>query len=386
MKSIKEKEQLIKMSMALGVEPDPKMVKEVLEYKQMMADVKKSSGLGNVFKEMAQIHNEPPPQQPLVIPRPPSLDEITFLFEDEVKEAPKVILEIPKPPTLEELLEQLGSVEEDVPIIEEEPKNKLIDLASTHIAKEAIKEQRAASIFQEPEIPLPQSLNDLKRKVKMLEEWITKISMTGPGSGEVNLLKLDDVDTSSIGDNKFLRFNAANNKIEFATVDGGFNSNNGTFDSNNITFDGLNFTFDQDSESIDLTNVNSNIVPTIDSTFNLGSANKRFKTLFLANNTIDLGGSLISSDGTGQISISGTGAVLPSGSKIDVGPKTERIALVGDTGSLISVVPFFTQQLGLNTIAVNFEFGANQDDFVFKNFIFVDGSGLEQAGTTQFFF
>jgi hypothetical protein len=360
MKSIKEKEQLIRMSMALGVEPDPKMVKEVLEYKQMIADVKKSSSISNVFEEMAKLNNEQPLQQPLIIPKPPSLDDISFLFEDEIKETPKPILEIPKPPTLDELLEQLGSVEE-APVVEEKPKNKLIDLASTHIAKEVMKEQRAAATFQEPEVPLPQSLNELKRKVKMLEEWITKISMTGPGSGEVNLLRLDDVDISGLADNKFLRFNAANSKIEFATVSGG-------------------------GGSVDLSNVNSNIIPTIDSEFNLGSANKRFKTLFLANNTIDLVGSLISSDGTGQISISGTGAVLPSGSKIDVGPRTERIALVGDTGAVISVVPFFTQQLGLNTIATNFEFGANPDDFVFKNFIFVDGSGLEQAGTTQFFF
>ena len=157
MKSIKEKEQLIKMSMALGVEPDPKMVKEVLEYKQMMADVKKSSSISNVFEEMSKINNEQPVQQPLIIPKPPSLDEITFLFEDEVKETPKPILEIPKPPTLDELLEQLSSIEEDAPIVEEKPKNKLIDLASTHIAKEVMKEQKAATIFQEPDVPLPKS-------------------------------------------------------------------------------------------------------------------------------------------------------------------------------------------------------------------------------------
>ena len=172
------------------------------------------------------------------------------------------------------------------------------------------------------------------------------------------MLRLDDVDTANIANERYLRYNSNTTKIEFATIDTGD----------------------------DLSNVSSNIIPTLDSTFNLGSADKRFKTLFLANTTIDLGGSLISSDGTGQISISGTGAVLPSGSKIDVGPKTERIALVGDTGAVISVVPFFTQQLGLNTIAANFEFGANPDDFVFTNFTFEDGSGLETAGITQFFF
>jgi len=365
MKSIKEKEQLIKMSLALGMEPDPKIVKEVLEYKQMMADVKKkSASVVDVFEEISKIKKEEPEpvQQVLVIPKPPSLDEISFLLEEDIVEEPKVIIDVPKPPTVEELLEQFEIVEE-APVVEEKLKNKLIDLASTHIAKEVMKEQKAAATFQEPEVPLPQSLNELKRKVKMLEEWITKISMTGPGSGEVNLLRLDDVDTSNIGDEKYLRFNSTSQKIEFATVSGGGGGG-----------------------SVDLSNVNSNIIPTIDSEFNLGSADKRFKTLFLANNTIDLGGSLISSDGTGQISISGTGAVLPSGSKIDVGPRAERIALVGDTGAVISVVPFFTQQLGLNRIAANFEFGANPDDFVFRNFTFNDGTGLEQAGFVQFYF
>jgi hypothetical protein len=140
------------------------------------------------------------------------------------------------------------------------------------------------------------------------------------------------------------------------------------------------------SNTVDIENVSSNIIPTLDSTFNLGSPDKRFKTLFLANNTIDLGGSLISSDGTGQISISGSGAVLPSGSRIDVGVRQEGIALVGDTGTVINVVPFYTQQLGLNTIATNLEFGANPDDFVFTNFTLSDGSKIRQPGIVQFYF
>lgn len=421
MKSIKEKEQLIKMSLALGMEPDPKIVKEVLEYKQIMADVKKkSASVLDVFEEISKIKiEEPEPvQQVLVIPKPPSLDEISFLLEEDVVEEPKIIVEVPKPPTVDELLEQFEIVEE-APVVEEKPKNKLIDLASTHIAKEVMKEQKAAATFQEPEVPLPQSLNELKRKVKMLEEWITKISMTGPGSGEVNLLRLDDVDTSGLANNKFLKYNSANGKIEFATVSGGGGSvdsvNGETGDvvlttanvneqdnlyftnaravsaftaGNNITIqaNGLISANISGGGSVDFENVSSNIIPTANSVFNLGAPDRRWKTLFLANNTIDLGGSLISSDGTGQIQISGSGAVLPIGSRIQVDQKQERIALVGNTGAIINVVPFFTQELGLNTIAANFEFGANPDDFVFTNFTLTNGTGLSQTGVAQFFF
>lgn len=427
MKNIKEKEQLIKMSLALGMEPDPKLVKEVLEYKQMMADIrKKSADVLEVFEELAKLKEEdvlPKKVEQLEIPKPPSLDEIAFLLEEDAAEEmfEPPLVEIPKPPTVDELLEQFEIKEEPV---EEKPKNKLIDLASSHITKEVMNEQKAATTFQQPDVPIPQTINELKRKVKMLEDWLAKVSLTGPGSGEVNLLKLDDVDTTNLANNRYLRYNAANAKLEFATVSGGggggaVDSVNGltgdvvlttanVAESGNLYFTneravnsftaGQNITIAANGlisanvsgggggGSVDFENVSSNIVPTADSVYDLGSPTNRWKTLYLANNTIDLGGSLISSDGTGQILISGAGAVLPSGSKVEVGERQGRIALVGDTGVVINVVPFYTQQIGLNTIAANFEFGANPDDYVFTNFTLSNGTGLQQAGVAQFYF
>lgn len=366
MKNIKEKEQLIKMSLALGMEPDPKIVKEVLEYKQMMANVKKkSSEVTNVFEQISKLKDEiefleksEPYVPPIVIPKPPSLDEIQFLLEEDKP----TTIEVPKPPTVEELLEQFAVEEVEELVEEEKPQNKLVDLAATHITKEVMKEQKAATTFQEPDVPVAQTITELKRKVKLLEDWLSKIALTGPGSGEVNLLRLDDVDASQLADNKYLRYNAANAKIEFATVSGGGGG------------------------AVDLGNVSSNIIPTANSVFDLGAPDRRFKTLYLANNTIDLGGSLISSDGTGQISISGAGAVLPPGSRIDIGARQEKIALVGDSGTVINTVPFYTRELGLNTIAATFQFGANPDDYVFTNFTLNNGTGLQQSGVAQFYF
>jgi hypothetical protein len=280
--------------------------------------------------------------------------------------------------------------------------------------------------FQQPEIdPMSRTLDDLRNKIKQLENWISKIASTGPGSGEVNLLRLDDVDTSNIGNNKFLRYNAANAKIEFATVTGGtggaVDSVNGqtgevVLSTTNISegsnlyftnsraqvlitpaFDKANTAFLAATAAFNTANiggggganllaVSSAIVPDADSVYNLGTANLRWGTLFLANNTINLGGSLISSDGTGTITISSTGAILPVNSKVTVDGSDKQIALVGNTGAIATVVPFFTKELGLNTTATNFTFGANPDDFVFTNFTFSNGSTITQSARALFYF
>ena len=59
-----------------------------------------------------------------------------------------------------------------------------------------------------------------------------------------------------------------------------------------------------------------NLIPSQDGVFQLGSSSKRWQTLFVAAETIDLGGATISSDGSGSLTIAATGATLPSGSKV----------------------------------------------------------------------
>ena len=79
--------------------------------------------------------------------------------------------------------------------------------------------------------------------------------------------------------------------------------------------------------------VTQDIVPATNETVNLGTADKRFGELFLAGNTINIGGATISSDGSGQIQISANGAVLPAGSKVSSGTVTQEIATVATTAT-----------------------------------------------------
>ena len=142
-----------------------------------------------------------------------------------------------------------------------------------------------------------------------------------------------------------------------------------------------------DGSSVDLTAVDSNIVPDVTETYDLGSSTKRWNELYLAGSTINLGGSTISSDGTGTIQISATGATLPVNSNIEVSSGVQKsIALTGETGDPVRAVPFFSKSGGLNTANTRLDFKADPDAVV-ASFTLANGSTLgAAAGDTLFFF
>jgi hypothetical protein len=141
---------------------------------------------------------------------------------------------------------------------------------------------------------------------------------------------------------------------------------------------------------LDLSAVSQDILPDGNGTRNLGSATKRFKELFLLGQTIDLGGAIIDSDGTGQVSVSATGVTLPEGSK--AGTNKLAVAVTGSGGAEQSatVVPFFSNAGGLSTANANFNFNATVDDkFVFtgtKTFTLSTGANLSDSNITLFQF
>jgi len=59
------------------------------------------------------------------------------------------------------------------------------------------------------------TVEDLKKKVNNLEQWISRVAAHGPGSGEVKLRRLDDVDSTTIADGRTLQYNSTSKKFEF---------------------------------------------------------------------------------------------------------------------------------------------------------------------------
>ena len=139
--------------------------------------------------------------------------------------------------------------------------------------------------------------------------------------------------------------------------------------------------------SVDLSAIDQDILPDTTEAYDLGSTSKRFRSLYLAGDTIDIGGSTISSDGTGTISISASGATLPLNSNVEVvSGVTKTLALAGEDGSPVQAVPFFTKALGLNTQATKLDFKADPDKVV-AQFTLANGTVLGSSqGNTLFFF
>ena len=67
----------------------------------------------------------------------------------------------------------------------------------------------------------PSELDKIKEEFRHFKEQVIKQMASIGGGGEVNLLKLDDVDTGAIGNGKVLSYNASTGKLQFVTSSGG---------------------------------------------------------------------------------------------------------------------------------------------------------------------
>jgi hypothetical protein len=262
------------------------------------------------------------------------------------------------------------------------------------------------------------SIEELTKEFTRFKQ-LTSLQLQSLGGGGAGDLKdLGDVDTSAQADGFALKYNATTGKYDFgevasdlsavdqnilpdanATRDIGSTSkqwNNGYF--KNVYVSGSTLEVSNDAvlkgdiklgENVgdsteDTINVQgrfiSSLEPLTTEVYNLGSQNKRWKELFLSGNTIDLGGSQISGDGTGVITIASTGVVLPTGSKVG----TKSIAKSDASGVATRDVPLFTASGGLSTAAATFTMAATSGKGanVFTSFKKADGS---TAGRVELF-
>lgn len=96
---------------------------------------------------------------------------------------------------------------------EPEPEKTLVDIAAESIKKTT---QVKESVFELPTgARVEADVKHLQSRLQDLQNWLSKIAMTGPGSGEVNFRWLDDVNRSSINDGWVLEYDSASKKFQF---------------------------------------------------------------------------------------------------------------------------------------------------------------------------
>jgi len=150
-------------------------------------------------------------------------DEVAYDIEQIEKEEPKVEIEKPKVEEIkEEVKEEIKQVEvkpvnyfqtnkRPEPKVEETDVNSLAQAMSGLIKK-------PEQLTEQPQLS---DLEKLQLEFKQFRKLVTMQMASIGGGGEVRLLNLDDVDTSSLGNGKFLVYNSTTRKIEFTDqVDG----------------------------------------------------------------------------------------------------------------------------------------------------------------------
>jgi hypothetical protein len=139
---------------------------------------------------------------------------------------------------LSSLFAQLASLKEELIEVEAKQETDIINEVSALIAEETLDETEirtpeqkivdtdndvskylTGKSFQQPEPDLvSKNIEDIRAKMKFLEQAIGRIAATGPGGGEVNLRWLDDVARETISDGRWLKYDDSRKKFVFDEI------------------------------------------------------------------------------------------------------------------------------------------------------------------------
>ena len=218
-KSIKEKELLVNFARAMGQEVDPRLVEDVERINAIRNRVRESVS-ENIFKDLgAAVASAPKYEQ--------DDGPLTEVQLEQIKESVVPEIEFPVPPSLDELLLVLNEQIEEVKneLVQTQPEEESPETETSvsdtpePVAEQTISDRtsdflsKSKDSFQQPDpLKVAPDIDAITKKLRFLEQWISKVSMAGPGGGAVNLKDLDDVSKYSVAtatNNQVLSYNAA---------------------------------------------------------------------------------------------------------------------------------------------------------------------------------
>ena len=198
----------------------------------------------------------------------------------EKDEKPELEVEV----TNESVASSEPVTEEEIEAVEqvlEEDKKILEALAETPLQEQALQylNDKREELSEEA-----QQIKSIKKEMGSFSDQLTKLRLllqNVGGGGIVKLSQADDIDKSTaLVNNKYLKYDSTTGKFVGADASGG---------------------------AVDLSAVDQNIVPATTETYDLGSSSLRWNELFLAGQTIDLGGTKITKDSNGDVELKDSG-------------------------------------------------------------------------------
>ena len=182
MNKLQEKRSLVNMALALGQKPDPVLLEEIQRLEAIENRIKK-----NIAEDLNEIFSQ------------------TTISEVQVDAVLENIAKIEEPV----LITRIAVPESNTDIQVEVP-----DVA-TQVANSIDRQMASEGTVVRPEAQMPAPTAALEQKLKYLENWVSRIAATGPGSGEVNFRWLDDVNRATINKDWYLTYNPTSKKFEF---------------------------------------------------------------------------------------------------------------------------------------------------------------------------
>ena len=146
----------------------------------------------------------------------------------DVIENPKEVKDITEPAVTVGVPEDFDISKLEIEDADDNPSFEIVDVIKPEPIKtpkisdtvaQAIKFIEETNIKEEIENSDETSVDDLKGEIKQVRDILYKVLSHGPGSGEVNLLKLDDVDEDTAKvDGKFLKYDSSSGKFKGASA------------------------------------------------------------------------------------------------------------------------------------------------------------------------
>lgn len=168
-----------------------------------------ASDLNNLFSQLAEEKRKDPVAQ--------KAKQIEQTISENIKS------------DLGSLFAELASLQKRVDVLPEETEGKveaqqliaevLEDPVPSQPAPVDVSKYLTGKSFQQPNPDAPsKDIEDIRKKIKYLEQFLGKIAASGPGGGEVNFRYLDDVNRATMtesNDNWVLEYDAASKKVQF---------------------------------------------------------------------------------------------------------------------------------------------------------------------------